>query len=410
MKRILAIIVLLGALLPLPVRAAFELEPRLLIREEFTDNLFLDTEDEESDFITTIAPGILLNYDARKLNLELDYSLRFLKYLHNDEEDETSLSDVQRVRFLGELFPDQDFSLTLIDEYDRVIIDTRRQVDEDNLIVNRSNRNLLVVNPEYRSGYFNTFTPVAGYRFEMVDYDDPEGDDSDRHEFYVELEKRFSPRLTTALGYRYNIYRTDEEAEEDDYDRQDLTTRLSYQIGSSVTLHGSAGSAWLDYEERGSERALVWQVGLDWQRGSRWRTAVAYSEDFAVSVNDGLSKNRRAEASFNYLERIPWEVGIFAEKQDFRTEDREDRGAGINGRVTVPFRGRLSLDLTGESSVWRFLPEDEDVFRYSAGLALSYTIKYGVISVGYRYREENSDFDQNDYQSNLAYVQFLLTF
>ena len=73
MQRILTIIVLLGALWPLSALAAFQIEPRLQLREEFTDNLFLDDRDEESDFITTINPGIVLSYQARLLELVVDF-------------------------------------------------------------------------------------------------------------------------------------------------------------------------------------------------------------------------------------------------------------------------------------------------------------------------------------------------
>ncbi len=402
------IVLLLGILLwPHTSWGAFEIEPRLLVREEFTDNLYLDDVDEESDFITTVAPGVLLRYDARLLDLELDYSLHFLQYLHHNEEDETSLKDTQRVRFQGELLPDQDFSLSVIDEYQRVTIDNRRQVVDDNPLVNKSNRNRLVVNPEYRSGYFTTFTPIVGYRFEKLDYDSPEGDDSDFHQFYADLEKRLNPKMTGTLGYRYGIYQS---RTEDDYQRQDLTGRLDYRLSPELTLTGGAGSAWINYKERRGEQAVIWDVVLEWQPGPRWRAGLSCSEDFALSVNEGLSKILRAEAFFGYLERLPSEVRVYAERQDYVTEDREDRSVGLNVRVSVPFHSRISLDFTGESSLWRFLPEDEDVFRYGAGLALSYRIKYGVLSVGYRYRESDSDLDENDYQSNLAFVQAELSY
>jgi hypothetical protein len=412
LNRILTVIVLIGALWPLPVRAAFELEPRLLVREEFTDNLFLEADDEESDFITTVAPGVLLSYDARLLDLELDYSLHFLQYLHHDEEDETSLSDTQRIRFSGVFLPEHDFSVTVLDEYQRVTIDSRRQVVDDNPFVNKSNRNRLALNPEYRCRRFATFVPVVGYRYERLDYDKPEGDDSERHDFYADLEMKLNPKMTATLGYGYSIYQAQENAddEDEDYKRQDLTGRLDYRISPAVTLHAGVGSAWIDYRERSDEQALTWDVALAWEPETRWQAGLSYKEDFVVSVNEGLTKSRRAEAFIRHLERLPWELTLYAEKQDYRTEDREDRSAGANAKLSFPFTDRLVLDLTGEGSFWRFLPEDEDVFRYGAGLVLSYQMKFGLLSAGYRYRESSSDVDENDYQSNLAYVQLSLTF
>ena len=413
MYRILTIIVLLGALWPLPVRAAFQIEPRLLVREEFTDNLFLDDQDEESDFITTVAPGVLLSYDVRLLELELDYSLHYLKYLHNDQKDETSLSDTQRVQFRSVFLPGRDFSVTLIDEYQRVTIDSRRQVDEDNPFVNKSNRNKLVINPEYRSRYFKTFTPSAGYRFEKLDYDKPEGVDSDSHEVYLDLRKQINPKLDMTLGARQQFYRADQDQDsggEEDYDRLDVTGRIDYRLSPALTLRAGGGSGWVDYKNRAEKQSVLWDVALSYQPGSRWLAEIAYREDFSLSVDDGLSRSKRLDGTFSYLERLPVTLHLYAEKEDYETVDREDRSAGGDFKITIPFVFRLALDLTGEASVWRFLPEDEDQFRYGAGLAASYPFKFGTLTAGYRYRATNSDLDENDYQSNVVYVQASLTF
>ena len=413
MQRLLTIIVLLGALCPLPARAAFQIEPRLQLREEFTDNLFLDDRDEESDFITTIDPGVVLSYQARLLELDLDYSLHFLKYLHHDEKDETSLSDTQRVQFRSLFLPGRDLTVTVLDEYQRVTIDDRRQVDEDSPFVNKSNRNKLVINPEYRSGYFSTFTPVAGYRFEKLDYDEPEGDDSDSHEVYVDLRKQLNSKVDLTLGANQKFYRADRDedtGQDEDYDRLDVTGRLDYRISPALTLRAGGGNSWIDYRDRGDEQSLLWDLALDYQPGSRWRAGIAYREDFTQSVNEGLTRSKRLEAAFDYLERLPTSLLLFAEKQDYQTEDREDRSVGGNFKVTIPFASRLTLDLTGEASAWRFQPEDEDQFRYGAGLAASYPFRFGTLSAGYRYRATNSDLDENDYKSNVVYIQAGLTF
>jgi len=413
LQRLLTILALLCALWPLSARAAFQIEPRLLVREEFTDNLFLDDRDEASDFITTVAPGILLRYQARLLELDLDYGLHFLQYLHHDEKDETSLRDTQRVQLRSVFLPGRDFSVTVTDEYQRVTIDDRRQVDADSPFVNKSNRNRLVINPEYRSRYFATFTPSIGYRFEKLDYDKPEGDDSDSHEVYVDLLKRLNSKIDLTLGARQQFYRADRDedtGQEEDYDRLDVTARIDYRLSPALTLRAGGGSGWVDYRDRDEKRSLLWDVALDYQPGSRWRAGIAYREDFDVSVNDGLSRSKRLDATFGYLQRLPVALQLYAEQQDYQLEDREDRSVGGDFKLTIPFANRLTLDLTGEASAWRFLPEDEDQFRYGAGLAASYPFKFGTLTAGYRYRASDSDVDYNDYKSNVVYVQAALKF
>jgi hypothetical protein len=295
----------------------------------------------------------------------------------------------------------------LIDEYQRVTVDSRRQVDDDNPLVNKSNLNKLVVNPEYRSRRFVTFEPSLGYRFEMLDYDEPEGNDSDSHEFYLDLRKQLNSKVDVTLGASQQFYRADDD---EDYDRLDITGRLDYRLSPALTLRAGGGCGWVDYLDQGDERSQLWDVALDYQPGSRWQAGLAYREDFNLSVDDGLNRTKRLEANFSYLKRVPTVLQLYAEKQVYQTEDREDRSVGGDFKVTIPLADRLAFQLTGEASVWRFLPEDEDQFRYAVGLSAGYQLKIGTLTAGYRYRATDSDFDEHDYRSNVIYVQAALTF
>lgn len=412
-RSLLTVSVLLLVLWALPAQAAFRIEPRLTLRQEFTDNLFLTATNKRSDFITTIAPGILLTYDARLLDLELDYGLNFLKYLHNDDEDETRLKDIQRVRLDGTFRPERDFSASFSDEFQRVTVDERRPIDEESPFVNRANRNLLIVNPEYRTRRFGIFEPAVGYIYERIDFVGPEGDDSYSHIVYTDLRRQFNPRTEGILGARQRFYRSDGQDDfgrSDDYNRLDLTGRLNYRFGPALSLSAGGGSGWISYRQRSNEQGLLWDLALDYEPGPRWRSGILYRQDFVQTVDRGLTRSRRVEASFDYLERLPTRLLVYARDEKFQSEDREDRSVGTEVRVSVPFAGRLALDFSGDASIWRFKPENEDVFRYSAGLAARYRIRWGFLSAGYRYRVSDSDLDENDYRSNVIFVQGNLIF
>ena len=225
---------------------------------------------------------------------------------------------------------------------------------------------------------------------------------------YLDLRQQLNSKVDVTLGTRQLFYRTD--VGDEDYDRLDVTGRLDYRLSPALTLRAGGGSGWIDYRDRGNEQSLLWDLALDYQPGSRWQAGLAYREDFSQSVNEGLTRSKRLEAIFNYLERLPTSLLLYAEKQDYQTEDREDRSVGGNFKLTIPFASRLVLDLTSEASVWRFLPEDEDAFRYGAGLAASYRFKIGTLTAGYRYRASDSDLDENDYRNNVVYAQLSLTF
>lgn len=407
MSFIWKISVVIGLLLwPLAAWSAFDIEPHLMVREEFTDNLFLRSEDKESDFITTLEPGFTLAYDARLLRLDLNYGLRFLKYLENTQKDETSIKDIQRIEFKGVLFPANDFTIIVIDTYQRVVVNSRRQTNPDNPFVNMTNMNHLQVNPEYRFRRFATFEANIGYRFEQINYLDEDGDDSDSHNIYLNLRKNLNTKLAVFAGGNQQFFQADEEA---DYQKRDLTAGFDYRISSALTIFASGGNSWIDFKNEEDETELLWEVGATYEPGARWKAEIIYQEDNPQTVDDGLSKRQRLEAAFTYKERFPTELLFFAEKQQFQIKDREDRSIGSTLQVTIPISHRLSADITGDATSYRFQPEDENAFEYAVGLAASYRFKIGTLSGGYRYRARNSDADQNDYQNNLVFIELLLT-
>jgi len=48
------------------VFAEFYLQPSLTLREEYNDNIYLEEDDQEDDFITSITPGNQLGLENRR--------------------------------------------------------------------------------------------------------------------------------------------------------------------------------------------------------------------------------------------------------------------------------------------------------------------------------------------------------
>src|SRR6056297_1355712 len=95
-SRIVAVSALLCMVLPVSAMAAMEIHPRLSLEQEYNDNIDLTADNEEEDWITTIEPGINLQYDNRSLEGTVDYALRYRFYKDNDEDNLDTFKDVQR--------------------------------------------------------------------------------------------------------------------------------------------------------------------------------------------------------------------------------------------------------------------------------------------------------------------------
>ncbi|MFP4047380.1 MAG: hypothetical protein ACLFT4_06435, partial [Bacteroidales bacterium] len=69
-------------------QSVVRVQPTLQVSEEYNNNIDTDDQDEESDFITTISPGILISRETQVSKGELSYSPGFSIYADNSEYDE----------------------------------------------------------------------------------------------------------------------------------------------------------------------------------------------------------------------------------------------------------------------------------------------------------------------------------
>ncbi|MBW2035426.1 MAG: outer membrane beta-barrel protein [Deltaproteobacteria bacterium] len=91
----------------------FDFTPSISVSEVYDDNIYLNSTNEKSDYITTVTPGFNLNMVSEKSHLELSYAPGFVWYDKEDQND--------TVRHSGTLTFGQDltqhFSFDLTDTY-----------------------------------------------------------------------------------------------------------------------------------------------------------------------------------------------------------------------------------------------------------------------------------------------------
>jgi hypothetical protein len=359
-----------------------------------------------------------LSWLTRSLELELDYSLYFRKYLDHAEEDETSLSDTQRGRATAVFFPERDFSLILEDEYSRVTIDVRRPDVEENFFVNKSNLNRLLINPRYRYRAIATFEAVFDYRFEDFAYNAVEGDDAKSHTGSLRLSKELSRHFTANLDYsaeqRNNKW-------SDDYLRQSLTGGFFQQVSRRLTLEARGGAGTVDYDHRNAADTTIFigEAAVRYALSPRLRTRLRYSEDFAIATIDGLFQRRLAEAGLSYgaapgaddqAKRLAVDLAFAWTRDDYLEIDREDRSLGVALTGRLPLARNLALLASGYYRDLTFRPESENVDRYGLGSGLEYRLRRLRVTLNYLYRDSDSDIQANDYRNNIVALAASLHF
>lgn len=403
------IVILICFLLNWPTLVEAELifDPRLDLRTEYNDNLFLGANRTEGDQITTLSPGLHIEFIVPHLTLNGDYSLLFRDYNKHSELDETRLSDAQRASLMADLFPGRDFTIRVVDTISRVSLDSRRSLVDENDFLNRSNLNHLLVNPSYTFRNVQHFEAALGYFFDRSDYAAVEGDDSKGHAASLDLSRDLSANLALLAGFRQRFHRADLT---EDYDRQDYYGGVRFQISPKVLLQSRVGQTHIQPDNLPETKALFLSLGIDYEYSTLLLISGSISQDYSDSATEGLFSSRSASGTFAYKGRVHLDLSGRAEIGAYEHSNREDRSAGVGLVLEVPIGGRTSLRLGSDFTYYNFRPDDEVAYRYGGTVSLGYTYGVFVIRGSYAHRVNDSTFAFNDYRNNIVAGEIGLRF
>lgn len=401
--------VLVSLLLPASLAwSALEFHPYLTLGEEYNDNINLSASNEEEDWITTIEPGIHLTYDNRSVAATVDYALRYRLYKNNDQDNLDRFKDVQQANATALFFGGRPFTVRVSEMISRVALDTR----DDNLYsdADRSTLYHLMVSPEYNWRLTPTFSMVFGYGYDRLDYVEPAGNDSEEHTGRVSLVKTLSADAEVFARYAYRVHQSNDE---EDYDRQDYTLGLTYQLGARTTASVEGGYSTVEYDSGFDTDTTTWLVNLSYRLSEALTYSLTYSQDFTLTALDGLTETQEATLSAVYQkESLTASAGVFWNQSDYVRENRNDEAVGVRCDLSKPLARNLTahLDAEYEAAQYDDVIIDEDVNRLTLGASLDYLYRRFLASLGYRYRINESDINTRDYTNNILTLSGTMRF
>ena len=411
LTHLLLVVLFVCSTSPLAMAAA-EFHPRVTVEEEYNDNIYLSDSGEESDWITTIEPGIQLLYKGRSIDATIDYSLHYRFYLDNNQENEESFKDVQRANASVLFFEGRPFTLQLNETISRETLDERRNSAAYNDIVNRTTAYHTVVRPQYRLEFNPTLALVLGYGYDRKDYVDPQGDDTEEHSGDVSLEKTLSSATTIYGGYVYRVFNSDDPAE--DFDRQDYHLGVRHRLGARTTLALQGGFSNIDYDSGYSTDSTTWLGELSYQLTPAVLLALTYSQDFTVTVSEGVTKSQEAAFAVNYVkDPFTAESKLYWNNSDYVRQNRTDTAYGWSVGFSNHYSRAFTFNVDTELEYAQYEEAgmaDEDVYRVTLETSLDYEYRRFLASCGYRYRINNSDVDGNDYTNNVIFLSGTMRF
>lgn len=289
------------------------LTPRISIQEEYDDNIDLEPENEVSDWITLVSPGISLDLESPETTLNFDYEAGFAFYRDDSSRDTTRHRG--RVSWDQELRRHLSFHLSdtflrsedPIVEFEGVIEDIRRERG-----VNYRNRGEASLS--YDFGAEDQVT--AGYRNRYVDDRSSANEDSLGHEGFVDLDMWFGPRYGIGVTSHYNRGKFEQG---NDFD----------QYGSGLTVN---------YRWQPSRRAYVRYDFLDHDyedpaSGSERNDYQVHQGHLGVSLGLGPNTELNLEGGYFF--------------QDYDSGDHNDGPSFAGSLITRARRTTLRLEGSG---------------------------------------------------------------
>ena len=413
------------------------LTPSLSLSETYDDNIFQTDTDEETDFITTVTPGIQLRYQpASTTLLELDYRLDFEFFAKNSDQNQVGHRGT--LRFASPITPRLSIALrdTLIiteEPGDRFVeideatgLRSESQENREQTIRNRANVTLeyLLLSRSTLSLLFDSL---------IDDVEDPDDVDEFRYTLGAELGYLTNVPRGNRLRLFYDVtfHNFSEngpllpgQAAEPDF--QVHTINVGYLHTFSPTLSADAAVGYAitasDDAEQDGNTAFVANLGLtkmlrDGSITFRYRRTFTSGGDEGGSV---LADIFTFAISTSVTPKITASLGTNLSFFDFQESGDDDRNFWlIRPSLAYQMLRFWRLSFNYEFAITNFDSSTRaDRTDHRLSFASQFTIREALfLSLTYRYRvrqfdagdaEGDEDFNRNEVMLTLTYAPTFL--
>jgi len=153
-----------------PIYAAtWEIEPVISATETYTDNITLSAEDETSEFVSQINPGLYVSAKGRRIQLSGQYSLGYINYWDATYSDR--YLNQGRLSANMELVKKHLDVVTAVNVSEQVIDPTKTTAfDEQSITDNRTETRTVMLNPTLKNRFGRYADSFLSYRHSRVAY------------------------------------------------------------------------------------------------------------------------------------------------------------------------------------------------------------------------------------------------
>lgn len=394
-------------------RYRVKITPKVSVKGEYDDNIYLYKDNKKGDFITTVSPGLLMYIDSGRTGLELEYTFGWVRYHDLSENDFVRHNG--RLKFWQRLSRRLTFNLS--DSYlkSNDLFDQDLPPDLRSQRIRHSaapyQRNDFDANLEYRFGPQSRLS--VGYRHGYLDNEDPYLEDVVEHSPYAKMSYWVNNKDGFELGYEYR--RFDYTLGESygnsrvDLDAHDVDVAYMHRFSRRSTIRVRYGFANRNF--KGIPVSYhIHDGGVGFEYGFSPSTNLAleigYFSPTGIDINPGLEYTARFEKRFRRGRAFAsaqsgWDEGFMdVEPRAFTRYWGGDAGVeyepvqDLQAYAGVDYRKN---DYAGDA--FRGSQEDDDTFGGRCGVRYRF-LRWFSADLGYAHRRRVSKDPNNEYGDN----------
>ena len=364
-----------------------DIHPSLSVKEEYNDNIYDLPNHETGSAITTYSPGIAFQLPFQRHLLNMDCRADFIEPSRHQ--------NYQTENYFANIMLDLDFNRLNIQIGDNWARDSVAP-DSENDIRNDYYQNRFFLDTSYKLA--DRYKIEGFYRNENRDFNsfhkswqvDPELDNYTQNEVGFDLFYRFLPLTSVLVEYGYtNINNKDMGLPSTDSDTQRLWLGLTWEATSKITGEIKGGYTYRNYE-----------AGIDDFDGFGMKGDIKYQLTSYTTI--GLNGFRRpTDTSVTEEEGVygPYYVstgGIFS----------------LNHKLTHKISANAHVSYTNDDYQEKGTAgkkRDDDCI--GLGVGVNYQVQDWLgCGISYSYVDNDSNFEQEDYRTNIIAGKISLAF
>jgi hypothetical protein len=363
-----------------------EIHPSIGLMETYSDNIYqsYDGKDDESDYITTVSPGIQFVLPFRRHSLQVGYKGDYNFYADNDD------TDYHSHLFGGALNLDFPGGLVFtVSDYYSISSTPRKWKEQDGLSgandpYREEDYDANDLNVKARYNFADRWAAAAWYNNHNLEYDE-DYDDSGSYNRNLgggSLFYRFTAKTEALIEYNYSTVDYDKE-DTDDNDNQMAYVGLSFDPTAKLNGYLKVGWAQKEYDEKVAGRDEKYdrfssRVDLGYIISSYNQLGLKYDRVIEEDA-DTNSPFTKDDVSLSFRHILSWNEKI-----------------SLNARA-----GYASLEYETADTDVDGTSKKRDDEKWYGGVGIGYDMQQWLsFKLDYTYTDNDSNFKRYDYTEN----------